>query len=445
MFFNQYLRNEKLLWFLLIATQLFFFSYAQIHQQTKTADSDEYIYQAQNIVDYSVIYSGDYTSESKDLSLYNRRTPGYPAFLIITKIIFHSDFFSLLLQCILSIFNIYIGYKIAKHILSDSSKTYLYLFFFLFFPSQFIYATVFMTEILFQTSILLCIYYLLKFEKNGQFKYFHIYHLFLALAYLIKPVAMFLWLGYILYGIIFHNNRGIAFRQISMTFFHLLIIGSFFIKNYQRTGIAEYSGIGRKLLLNYNIPALLSSYESEEIAKNRFDSLQLNIINQPYATQCANIDLFIRKEVTSHPFHFIALQIYGSFKFLLETGRWDIELWSKGYQHLDNLPSLKEQFTTNGLDGLTLELKKWNTFFLVYYTLVILATLTLFILFLKSLFNSSILRRHKLLLISTILYFALLSGPSASARFRVPIFPILLILAIPGFKKENELLLSSKN
>ncbi|MBK7965712.1 MAG: glycosyltransferase family 39 protein [Bacteroidetes bacterium] len=437
MFFTQYLKNEKVLWVLIIATQLFFFNSSQILQHTKTADSAEYIYLAQNIVDHGVIYCGDYTSEPKDISLYSRRTPGYPVYLLLTKIIFNSDFLPLLLQCMFSIFNIFLGYKIAIQIFSDSSKAYLYLFFFLFFPSQFIYATLFMTEILFQTSVLLCIYFLLIFEKNGRFKFFYIYHLFLAIAYLIKPIALFLWLVYILYGIIFHNNRGIAARQITIALFHLLIIGGFFIKNYHQTGIAEYSGIGRKLLINYNMPALLSSYENEEYAKNRIDSLQFSIINHTYASQCASIDLFIRKEVTSHPLHFIALQVYGAIKFLLETGRWDLELWRKGYQHLDNSKSLKQQFTTNGLTGLQQELKSWNPFFLIYYFLVMIVTFTLFILFIKSLFNTSLLFRHKLLLVSTIIYFALLTGPSASARFRIPIFPILVILAITGIPKRN--------
>lgn len=445
MFFTRFLKNEKLLWFLIIATQLFFFSYSQVHQHTQTADSGEYIHLAKNLVDYGVIYSGDYTAAPKDLSLYSRRTPGYPIFLILTKILFNSDFLPLLLQCLLSIFNIFLGYKIAKQILLENSNMHLFLLFFLFFPSQYIYATLYMSEILFQTSLLGCIYYLLKFETSGQFKYFYIYQILLAIAYLIKPVALFLWLGYILYGIIFHNNRGMAARQLAMTLFHILIIGGFFIKNYRQTGIAEYSGIGRKLLINYNMPALISSYENEETSRNRLDSLQLSMSHQSYASQCANIDLFIRNEVTNHPLHFIALQSYGSVKFFLETGRWDLELWRRGHQHLDDIPSLKKQFTTKGFSGILEELKKWNSIYLIYYVFVIITSITLFILFIKNLFRTSILRRHQFLLVATIIYFALLTGPSASARFRLPIFPILVILSMAGFQKNDEFIPTAKN
>jgi 4-amino-4-deoxy-L-arabinose transferase-like glycosyltransferase len=445
MFFKGLLKNEKLLWFLLIATQLFFLSYALVHQQTKTADSDEYIYQAQNIVDYGVIYSGDYTTEPKDPSLYSRRTPGYPGFLILTTVLFNSDYFALFVQCILSILNIFLGYKIAKRILSDTSKSYLYLLFFLFFPSQFIYATVFMSEILFQTAILGCVYFLLKFESEDKYKYFFICHVLLAVAYLIKPIAIFLWLGYMLYSIIYHNKQGIAVRQIIMTLFHLLIIGGFFLKNYRQTGVAEYSGIGRKLLINYNIPALLTFYEDETYAKNRIDSLQSNISQQTYSGQCANIDSFIKTEIFTHPIQFVAIQSYGIIRFFLETGRWDLELWRKGYQQLENTPSLKQEYATKGIKGVLQNIHRGNYFFGIYYILVVLTAISLFILFIKSLFNSTILRRHKLLLVSTILYFALLTGPSASARFRVPIFPILVILAITGFQKENRVSLFSKN
>ena len=434
-----FLKKESALWALLISAQLFFFAYAQIHQHTKTADSDEYIYQAKNLIDYGTTYSGDYTATNLDVSLYDRRTPGYPIYLIFTQIIFNSDFLPLFLQCVLSILNIFIGYKILKLISPDTKKTYLYLFFFLFFPSQFIYATVFMTEILFQSSILLSLYSLLHFEKRGKFKYFYIHHLLLAITYIIKPVALFLWLVYSLYSIIVHNKRGIAVRQIASALFHVLLIGSFFLKNYYQTGTAEYSGISRKLMINYNMPALLSFYEDEVYAKNKIDSLQYSLKNESYAFQCAHIDLFIRQEVATHPIHFFFLHGYGSIKFLLETGRWDLELWRMGYENIEKTPSLKNAYSTNGINGVFNELNQWPLLFLIYYCIVILATISLFLLFLKSLFKKSILHRHKLLLLSTIIYFALLTGPSASARFRLPVFPILIILALSSFKNDENL------
>ena len=436
--FIDFLKKESALWVLLISTQLFFFAYAQIHQHTKTADSDEYIYQAKNLIDYGTTYSGDYTASNLDVSLYDRRSPGYPGFLILTLLVFKSEFLPLFLQCVLSILNIFIGYKILKLISPDTKKTYLYLFFFLFFPSQFIYATVFMSEILFQTSILLCLYYLLQFEKNGRFNYFYIHHLMLALAYIIKPVALFLWLAYSLYSIIVHNNRGIAARQIAAALFHVLLLGSFFLKNYNQTGIAEYSGIGRKLIINYNMPALLSFYEDETYAKNKIDSLQYSLKNESYASQCANIDLFIRQEVTSHPIHFLMLQGYGSIKLLLETGRWDLELWRVGYENVEKTSSLKNTYSTNGISGVLHELNQWPILYLIYYCFVIFASIALFLLFINSLFNKSLIRRHKLLLLATIIYFAILSGPSASARFRIPVFPILVILALSSFNKNEK-------
>lgn len=435
--FIDFLKKESALWVLLISTQLFFFAYAQLNQHTKTADSDEYIYQAKNLIDYGTTYSGDYTATNLDVSLYERRTPGYPVYLILTKTIFHSNFLPLFLQCVLSLLNIFIGYKILKLISPDTKNTYLYLFFFLFFPSQFIYATVFMSEILFQTSILLCLYYLLQFEKSGKFSYFYIHHLLLAIAYLIKPIALFLWLGYSLYGIIIHNKRGIAVRQIAAALFHVLLLGSFFVKNYNQTGIAEYSGIGRKLIINYNMPALLSFYENETYAKNKIDSLQYSLKNESYASQCASIDLFIRQEVTAHPIHFLLLQGYGSIKLLLETGRWDLELWRVGYENVEKTPSLKNTYSMNGISGVLHELNQWPILYLIYYCFVVFASIALFLLFINSLFNKSLIRRHKLLLLATIIYFAILSGPSASARFRIPIFPILVILAMSSFNKNE--------
>ena len=294
-----------------------------------------------------------------------------------------------------------------------------------------------MSEILFQTSILLCLYSLLQFEKSEKFKYFYLLQLLLAIAYLIKPIALFLWLGYSLYSIIVHNKRGIAVRQLVAALFHVLLLGSFFLKNYHQTGIAEYSGIGRKLMINYNMPALLTFYENETYAKNKIDSLQYNLKNESYASQCANIDLFLRQEVSEHPIHFLLLQGYGSIKLLTETGRWDLELWRVGYENAEKAPSFKNIFSTNGIPGVFHALNLWPVPYLIYYCLVILVTIALFLLFIKSLLNKSLIRRHKLLLLATILYFAVLTGPSASARFRLPIFPILVILALSSFNKNE--------
>jgi hypothetical protein len=191
------------------------------------------------------------------------------------------------------------------------------------------------------------------------------------------------------------------------------------------------------VIINYSIPALISFYENETYAKNKIDSLQLSLRNESYASQCANTDLFIRQEITSHPIHFLLLHGYGTFKFLLETGRWDLELWRKGYENIEKTPSLKNAYSTHGLSGIFHELSHWSPLFLLYYCFVILATIALFYLFIRSLFNKSILRRHQLLLISTILYFAVLTGPSASARFRMPVFPILVILALTSFNKNR--------
>lgn len=428
-------KNEKILWALIIATQIFFFAYSQIHHQTKTADSDEYIFQAANILHYGVIYSGDYTVEPKDLSLYGRRTPGYPAFLIVTLLFLKSDFFTLLIQCGLSVFNIFLGYILLKRISIVPPKTYWYLLFFLFFPSQFIYGTVYMSEIFFQTSILLCLYTLFHFEQKGQIKNLYLHHFLMALTYIIKPIAMFLWVGCHIYGIIAHNRRGIAKHQIILALFHVLVLSSFAIKNYYYTGIAEFSGISRKLMINYSLPAAIHQYENAEFAQQRIRTFQESIRGETYAKQVVETDNFIRKEISVHTFSFIAVQSFGIIRFFLETGRWDLALWLNGYQNADHLPSLQKIYAVDGWKGVYKELSAPSPFFLLYYIGVVLAVLCLFYLFGRSWFSRSLTKSHKWLLLCLVMYFAFLTGPSASARFRLPVYPVIVILAVSGLTK----------
>ena len=91
----------------------------------------------------------------------------------------------------------------------------------------------------------------------------------------------------------------------------------------------------------------------------------------------------------------------------------------------------------NGISGVLHELNQWPILYLIYYCFVVFASIALFLLFINSLFNKSLIRRHKILLLATIIYVAILSGPSASARFRIPIFPILVILAMSSFNKNE--------
>ena len=427
--------------FLLISIlQLIVILYAIREGHIYTNDSKEYLTQAHNLLQHGSTYCGDYDSPLRDESLYNRRPPGYAVFLILSSLFFSINILPLFVQGALSVFNIYIGYKILQEVFKGKPKLGLYLSFFIFFPSQFIYAGVFMAEIPFQSALLLCLYFILRFEKSGNSTYFYIHHLFLALSYLIKPVTFFLWVACALYGITIKHNTGISQRLGLMSLAHVLLIGSFFLNNYFLTGIAEYSNISRKLLVNYTIPAVLTYSYGAEYANNKTDSISRQLAHQPYPVECAMTDEYIRETFLTRPVDFIIVQLSGVPRFFLESCRWDLELLTSGKDAADTGPSLIHLYRLNGFSGIKKITHQWSIVYLFYYILVVLATFLIVLLFIKGLFMKNIPRRYRWLFTGLILYLAILTGPSASARFRMPVFPIIALVAFSALpsNKLNE-------
>ncbi|MBK9400485.1 MAG: hypothetical protein IPN36_06365 [Bacteroidetes bacterium] len=418
---------------ILIMVQIVFLTYAIFNNHHFTNDSVEYLNQAGNLIEHGSLYCGDYNVLEKDPGLYSRRPPAYAVFLLMTTFFLHLNLGALLIQCFLSVFNIYMGFKILQLIFTGKAPLLRYVFLFLVFPTQFIYAVTYMSEIPFQTALLLSIFFLLRFEKSGYYKNLYLSHLFLALTYLFKPITLFLWLGLILYTITIKSDHRGSKHLTLLGLGHFLLLGFFFLNNFALTGIAEYTSIGRKVVLNYNIPAVLSRAYGEEVAQHKMDSVQNEMTGMPYVMQCVYTDNFIRNTLLTRPFDFSLTHALGVPRFFLESGRWDLELWYKGKDEAGTLPSLKSSFKKEGIRGLTDIIRTWPVLYSVYYILVIAGTIFIFIFFVKGIFSPLISRRHRFLFLFIIFYFVLLTGPSASSRFRLPVFPLIAIVAIAGW------------
>jgi hypothetical protein len=418
---------------ILIMVQIVFLTYALFNNHHFTNDSVEYLTQAGNLIEHGSLYCGDYNTLEKDPGLYSRRPPGYAIFLLVTTFFLHFNSGALLIQCFLSVFNIYIGYKILQLIFTGKASFVRYVFLFLLFPTQFIYAVTYMSEIPFQTALLLSIFYLFRFEKSGDYKTLYLSHLFLALTYLFKPITLFLWLGLILYTITIKSDHRGSKHLTLLGLGHFLLLGFFFLNNYSLTGIAEYTSIGRKVIFNYNIPAVLTRAYGEEVAQHKMDSVQNGMTGMPYVMQCVYTDNFIRNTLLTRPLDFSLTHALGVPRFFLESGRWDLELWFNGKDHAGTLPSLKEAFEEKGIRGLATLLRTWPVLYSIYYFLVIAGTIFIFLLFIKGIFSPLIQRRHRFLLLFIIFYFVVLTGPSASSRFRLPVFPFIAVLAMAGW------------
>lgn len=408
-----------------------FFLYTSISgNHTTTRDSQEYLNQAYNILHHQTFYCGEPGQPVTDVTYYSRRPPGYGVFILITSLFLTFPALTLIIQSILSIFNIYLTYVIAKALKPDFKHGWVIVLLISAYFPQFILAATFMTEIPFQTAILLSAVYLLRYERaDGAFRHLYLHHFFIFCAYMFKPIAGLLWVLSAFYLVITQNESRSVVRLSILSFMHLVVMVFSMMRNYHYTGIAEGSSIPHKVFVNYNVNKLLQEAYGPETATSMMDSLQHEMHNQPYPIQSAIADQFIRHQLSQHKLAYLKIHLLGMIKFFIDPGRWEIEVWKNGWQAAEHPPSLKEAFEKNGISGM---IRESGSTVVAMTLLSLLSATTIFIFIIRWFFSRNIALNNKLFIAGIVLYFSFMTGPSASGRFRIPVMPLLLAAAAIG-------------
>lgn len=401
-----------------------------------THDSFEYLQQAENLLEEGHWSCGTAIDTDTDKSLWSRRPPGYALFILLTSLGLNFPLMTLLLQGVLSVFNLSFSIYLFIITTKRDPPVILFAFFYLFFPSQFIYGTQYMTEIPFQTFLLGGTFFLLKFLETGHRRSFMFQQFCWAGAYLLKPVAVFLWIPVLLYCFIKRRSVDQRTSLLAGLLVHILITGLIVLNNRHHNGVAEYSSIGTKLLLNYNLPSIIKSARGEETCNLYMDSLQRQLETQNYATQRKTVIQETIQQSIKHPGATLIAYGKGLIRFFLDPCRWDIQLLLEGMQPGKPEVSLSDTWSKNGALETGRYLIRWNPVYLVFIIMTTLSAATLLLLFVLSLLNRTTPLSHKYLLAGLVIYIAVLTGPSASARFRLPILPLMVIVAAAyPFKK----------
>lgn len=414
----------RVAWACIVLLHVVFLIYALNHEHCYTVDSSEYLFAAENMKQ-GMLYAGPLNEKPEDPSLFSRRTPGYPLFLLISG----GGMITLLIQLSLSLFSIHTGLRILRLFQPPPSAELIYLSLFCLQGSQMVYSSMYMTELLFQSVLVYALFLLLKSHWQITKAQVMRIHVLMAALYLIKPIALFCWVPVSLYLFLRWRKMMGTYLLLIPVLIHLGIIGSISWNNYRQTGVIEYSNISRKVILNYTVPELLKSdQEKGDVAKDLI-RFQDSLAKMDYRAQCTAADDYIRNTLQAAPGKFLFLQMKGVSRFLFDTGRWDLECWRLGYQHVDETPSLMRMVQQQGVGSLLSYFKSLPTTYTLYYLLTAISYIVTGLLFLYGCFSSPVPVYAKTMIGCTVLYFALLSGPSASARFRIPVGPMIVLVA----------------
>lgn len=416
--------GEKIFFVILIVAHAFFFLKALDNGHVFTKDSFEYIQQAKNIRDYHSWYCGDFRLPVQP-ALFSQRPPGYGVFIFLVKKLNDSIWFLLLLQNLLSLLNFYVLVKILKLVNAQFNVLYL-LIPLIFFPSQFIYPNMIMSEMLLQSAVTLSFYFITSFILLNKTASLYFYQLFISIALLIKPV-WYLFPGVsILFFVFLIKRKNILGWSILTHAIPIIVIALIFLSNHYQTNYWEYSSIQRKLMINYNAYEVLENCYGKKNAVGIIDSIQtVTALQSSYPAQANYLQSESNKILIRHPFVFAWIELKGIVRYFTDHSRYDFESF---FSHIpDENNSLKEEVSSNGFRGFFDQLHKYGLGYFSYLALSVIVNLILFVSLFIFMRQKNIEAAVRFFLFFMIIYVALLTGPTGTTRFRLPVYPLQLI------------------
>lgn len=376
-------------------------------------------------------------------------SPGYPFFVAFSLFFSGSIFVHIFLQIILMSFSAIILYRLLDSFFSEKIRFWSSLLYAVEPWNTFISSTV-LSESVFLFSFLLGLYWLKRAILETNIKNAMLSGLIISASILIRPVILYLPLAFIMTFFIAKYQKGILRALIYslvllITFYSLVFFWT--LRNYNHFGIFTFSTRGpvtlyfsdvhQLLVYQNNISADKASQRLLAIAKK--DYPQINSLEElqdsKYASYLTKKSFKIIKD---SPFDYFKLHTISIATFFL----------SDGYRLL-----LKEiGVNTPPLPNISFLIfhGKFSEIFLYFKTnlritaIFVAGAVFWFVILFLSLLSPFLSRLSKnnislkfviICFLAIIFYFAVITGPVARARYRIPITPFLFTLAVFSFFK----------
>jgi hypothetical protein len=411
---KDFTKPEKKL-FLIITVMYFVFLIARIISNNYfLADSYEYLEVAKAIQNFS------YFEYSKQPELYTKRPFVYPFFL--SFLVNFNPLFIVVLQTILSLFNVFVIFKILKHYNIQITNYLLVLF--LFTPSVFIYTQLIMSEWIVMLFITLLFWLLSQKWTKINFAYIQLITIFLAFT---KPIFYpFIYINFLFFLVYMIKNKVFSF----WLFLPIICLQLYLNYNKNVTGYKHFSSIENTNLVSYNLYYFKSSTQSKEDANIWLDSVYKDkkYVGKSFKEQNIYLKQIATIEIKKNLFQYSYYHFYTAIRGIFDPGRFDLMTFFKkengkqGFlEILNNDKSILAIFN--------------NKFALIYIFLIpILLTICIkWFYFFKYLFSNKLtLNIYYLILLYG--YYILVSGPVNCSRYMMPFEGILIVFAILGMQ-----------
>lgn len=386
-------------------------------------DSYEYEWAAKNLLNEGILYSGD-RSLPERMDYYSKRPPVYPLFLLACLL---NPWVVIFVQSLLSLFNLFLAYKILKQLLPDEVEPNFGLFLLLlaWYPAQAIYTQLIMTEILFQTEICLMVYCLLRAQQSRHIGFETLYTLLLMAAMLTKPI-MYLFALLHIVGMVFWAWKYNKKFVYVLVFLPLLTVQVYSHWNENRTGYWHFSTIQTLSLFQYTSQHVLNAALGEENAVLLTDSVwDRSLQIKDFKTSQELLLDFSNNTLKAYPKIFVLQTLKGMLNFFLDPGRFDLyHFWGMKNEEGEGL---QRQFSAQGYQGLIAYILKQPWQWVILLPVLILGNALRWVGMGLFAGIKSVPLEKRLIIGIFILYLAGLTGTSGASRFAVPVFPLTMV------------------
>jgi hypothetical protein len=362
------------------------------------------------------------------------RPPLYAWCILAFRILTHNIFALLVAQNILSILNCWLLYRfVKKHRSINRSLQLLFIAGICCYPAQMIHANFVMTELLFQSLLFLLFSVVYQFHQHPNWKSSFQIAALLSICLLTKPVSLFLPL--LVVGMM--GWSGIR-QPASMRYLvSLVVVGAVFVgiclQNEHATGYFHYSSIKNINQLKYNARYTLINAEGEKYA----DSVIANCIRQAnkqpdYGGRLRMMDQQAFEMISAYPVAFLKVYVKGVAAFFIDPGRFDLYHFFAVEE--PGTLGLMHEVQVNGMEAISGYMKKAPIILLCLLGLNLCWNIFVTAAFLRFLIQPKISRSLRVFIFVFVAYIAAATGPVGVSRYRVPVYPFLLMGALFAVK-----------
>src|SRR3989344_9488787 len=378
------------------------------------------------------------------------RTPGYPLFVALTKVVFRTYDAVALIQMLFVIATAWLIYEIGKKLWSSGVGMAAALFY-IFYPNTIFQTLYVISETLFVFLFLLAVYLLFLKERGSPAMRLFLGGVVLGIATLTRPMALYLIVPFALFLVYQTWSRRLPVKKIFASVAILIlsftaVVMPWLVRNKEVSGVWGLSSVGDFNYFHYIIPEYISYTRGIAPDEARLELFgKLGLVSSDEIADLKHSPLLrsiLMSYVYAEPLRYAEFHLLKTIPFFLSSSVENIgSIYYRvlSYRVFDISSSNKRNLLGKGdFRALFAELRAHPVVFGEELALLFIAILAFSAIFLKR------TRPFVLLFLFIILYFALLTGAVAYARLRMPVEPFLFLLAAASFSATIGLLWNKK-